>query len=264
MTRTFLHALLVVSLCLLPIRSGAQAVEDVSNVLTLRVLTGWREEGGRHIAGLEVTLQAGWHTYWRSAGSLGISPSFDWRGSDNVRQVRPAWPHPQIFREEAGLSYGYKNRFVLPLVVQARDATQAVKLVGQIDMGVCDEICIPARVRFATALIAPGAPDAAIRAALATQPRRVTTTARCRIAPSGNALTLQADLPVPSQGGEEAVVFELPGTDAWITDAKTRRNGGVLHAEAEIIGLSGAVERSALRITVLGERSAVEITGCSG
>jgi hypothetical protein len=51
----------------------------------------------------------------------------------------------------------------------------------------------------------------------------------------------------------------------WITEATGRRTGGVLTATSDLLPPPGApfvLDRSALRITVLGQGAAVEIAGC--
>jgi DsbC/DsbD-like thiol-disulfide interchange protein len=259
-----LAALCFALLTLAPVPGHAEALVDVSEVLQLRVLPGWREAGGRHVTGLEITLKPGWHTYWRSAGSLGISPSFDWRGSQNVQRVTPIWPTPTVFYEAGGQSYGYDRSFVLPLIIETWNAGEPVHLAGQIDLGVCADICVPARVILGTDLQATGALDAAIQAALEDRPVPTKASVRCRLIPQGDAFRLIGEIPIQPMGAREAVVFELPGSNAWITDAEVERDGGTLRAEADIIGATGGIARSNLRITVLADGKAAEISGCSG
>ena len=43
-------------------------------------------------AGIELTLQPGWKTYWRYPGDSGIPPRFDFSGSTNVQSATVAWP----------------------------------------------------------------------------------------------------------------------------------------------------------------------------
>ncbi len=258
-----LLAILVLLLLAAPLRAQPVAVSDV---LSVEVLPGWREADGRHLAGLRVQLRPGWKTYWRNAGATGIAPQMDWRGSRGLRSVTPLWPTPTLFGPAEARSIGYTSDFVLPLEIVAT-GSGPVQLRGILDLGVCADICLPARVTVRAQLPAAGRHDPAIAAALADRPRRVEAPARCRLSPGADGLTLTGDLDVAPQGRAEAVVFELPDPSVWITDADVARQGRRLEARAEVIarGRAGlSVDRSRLRITVIGDRGAVEILGCTG
>ncbi|UWQ22733.1 protein-disulfide reductase DsbD domain-containing protein [Jannaschia sp. W003] len=244
----------------------AQAFGDVSEVLRIEVLPGWREAGGTHVAGLRFHLRPGWKTYWRSAGSLGISPAFDWRGAENLAGIAPRWPAPKVFAGPGGRSVGYDEGFVLPLVVRPRDAGAPVRLRGRVDLGVCADICVPASVRIDAALPAAGARDGRIEAALARAPRREGS-AQCRVRPHGRGVAIEAEIRAPAMGPREAVVIELDAPGLWVGDAAVRREGATLHAAAPVEAREGAalaVDRGAVRLTVIGPRGAVEIEGCGG
>jgi hypothetical protein len=72
---------------------------------------------------------------------------------------------------------------------------------------------------------------------------------------------------LPDTGTDETLVLEHSRPDIWVTEAVTRRDGGVLRATADILppdrGPFG-LNRSDLRITVIGSRMAVELDGCTG
>ncbi len=239
-------------------------VRDVAQAVSVEVLPGWRRADGVHVAGLRIELAPGWKTYWRSAGAAGISPQMDWRGSEGLRSVTPAWPTPTVFRQGGAISIGYDESFVLPLLIAAGPGP--VELRGKIDIGVCAEICLPARVRIGARLEPRGSPDAAIAAALTDRPARVRAPARCSLSPVAHGLAIAVSIEVPSQGRAEAVVIEVPDPDVWVTDAGVSRAGGRIEARAEMLSAKGtvAVDRSRITITVIGSRGAVEIEGCTG
>ena len=54
--------------------TAQDAVEGVA------LIAGWRQADGSRLAGIEIRLAPGWHTYWRAPGSAGIPPTFDWSG----------------------------------------------------------------------------------------------------------------------------------------------------------------------------------------
>lgn len=87
----------------------------------------------------------------------------------------------------------------------------------------------------------------------------------CNIAPIADGLQVTAELDLPARGGIETVVFEAADASIWIGEAATQRSGGTLTSVADLVGSSGApfaLDRSGLRLTVLGHGRAVEIEGC--
>ena len=259
MIRTLLLLLLALSL---PARAE---VTDMSQAIAIDVLPGWRRADGTQVAGLRIRLAPGWKTYWRSAGAAGISPQMDWRGSGNLRSVTPMWPTPRVFGRAGTQSIGYASDFVLPLLIPAA-GPGPVRLRGVLDIGVCADICLPARLEVAADLPAATATDPVIAAALADRPRRVAVRATCRLSPRPDGMTLAATIDLPRTGRSEAVVFEVPDPSIWITDATVARSGDRLQAVSQLVAQGGAVavDRGRIRITVLSEDRAVEIDGCAG
>ena len=58
------------------------AAQDLPQGLeAARFLPGWTDAEGRRVAALELVLEPGWKTYWRSPGDAGLAPVFDWKGN---------------------------------------------------------------------------------------------------------------------------------------------------------------------------------------
>lgn len=119
-----------------------------------------------HRAGVEITLDSGTKTYWRTPGDSGVPPAFDWSGSDNVADVAVDWPAPLRFPAGNGFSIGYKTSVIFPLRVRPRDPSRPVRLALKLDYAVCDQICIPAKAT-ATLVLVKGPADPAVAVALA-------------------------------------------------------------------------------------------------
>lgn len=115
----------------------------------MRLVSGGALNDGKLYAGLEVKLDKGWKTYWRSPGDSGIPPFFDWTGSENVSDVQVRWPAPKRFRDDFGLSIGYKKDVVFPLQITPKDRNEPVSLKLKAQYGVCSNICIPATAELA-------------------------------------------------------------------------------------------------------------------
>ncbi|MGF1622052.1 MAG: protein-disulfide reductase DsbD domain-containing protein [Rhodomicrobiaceae bacterium] len=100
-------------------------------------------------AGIEITLEDGWKTYWRTPGE-GWPPSVEFAGSENVAKAELLWPAPQRLRDAAGLlAFGYSDHVVLPVLIEPKTEGQPVVLRVKISYGVCAEICIPVEAELA-------------------------------------------------------------------------------------------------------------------
>jgi DsbC/DsbD-like thiol-disulfide interchange protein len=133
------------------------------------------------VAGIEIQLEPGWKTYWRSPGD-GLAPSIDWRGSANLKEANVLWPAPVRFNEPGGLiTIGYKGNVLLPVLITPAEAAHPVTLAMHLHIGVCKDICIPVDATLHLE-IAPGeevSNDDALRAALDLVPKEQTRGVYC-------------------------------------------------------------------------------------
>lgn len=254
------------ALLLLGLPRPAGAEEPPAEVARLEVLPGWRTGEGRHMAALRLTLAPGWKTYWRSPGAAGLAPLLDLSGSTGIEGAEPKWPVPAVFTFNGMRSIGYQDAVTIPLDIVLSGGP--ARLAGDIEIGVCDEICMPVRMAFAVDLPAEGQRDPAIAAALVDRPMtgdEAGAHATCAVAPASDGLSLTVRLAMPPIGSDEAVVIESGDPGLWVSEAAAERDGGTLVATAEALSRDGgplALDRSDLRITVLGEGKAVDIQGC--
>jgi len=224
------------------------------------------------MAGLELSLAPGWKTYWRSPGDAGIPPEFNWKGARNLNAVHVHWPSPGIFWEGSMRSVGYKGRVVWPLTIAPKQDGQDIQLKGKVHIGICSDICIPATLEIDTTLPAtsntrtPG-----IVAALSNLPYSASeagvTAATCRVSPTQDGMAVEAQIKMPSAGGTEQAVIEAPNPGIWVSEPATHRAGGTLNVSAEMVHASSAafaINRSDIRITVIGGNYTVDIQGCTG
>lgn len=250
----------------------AQAQDPLDGVVSHRVLPGWQQADGTYMAGLEIALAPGWKTYWRSPGDAGIPPLFSWSEARNVDQVHVHWPSPGIFHEAGMRSIGYTQTVILPLTIAANHSDQEMHLRGEMALGVCSDICVPARLEIDTTLPAgAGARTPQIVAALASLPYSAQDAgvrdAVCRMAPAPDGLTIEAQIAMPSAGGAEAAVIEPGAPGIWVSEAETTRHGGTLTISADMMhhsDTSFVLDRSEIRITVIGSAYSVDIKGCTG
>lgn len=255
---------------LLTASAGLAAAQSVADVVRLDLLPGWRQADGTHMAGLRITLQPGWKTYWRSPGEAGIPPNFDWSGSSNLAGARAHYPVPQVFHVNGMRTIGYKDSVVLPIALRPREGGDAIVLRGRVELGVCESICIPFEARIEATLPAGAESGAAeIRAALSNVPLSAgqagVRSVSCSIEPVPDGLRLTATFDMPALGRDEAAVIETSNPAIWVSEAQSLRNGGTLTAVADLVPPQGApfaLDRSSLRFTVLANGRAAEVQGC--
>src|SRR5262249_37492548 len=158
---------------------GAAAADDVSRGdgdarSAARLIAGARAAGVVLRAGIEIRLKTGWHTYWRYPGDAGVPPQFDFKGSQNVKDVQVLWPAPRLITEAGGNAIGYVGEAIFPLRVLAQDPALPVVLRLKLDYAICEKLCVPAEARLELALSKRQASrDAALAAAEARVPKRV-------------------------------------------------------------------------------------------
>jgi len=96
---------------------------------------------------VEVKLDPGWSTYWRYPGSSGIPPHFNFSDSKSFSIGDVKFPVPQLL-ETYDIRYaGYKKKVSFPFEGELL-ATNQGKIDLNLIIGVCSEICIPARAEF--------------------------------------------------------------------------------------------------------------------
>lgn len=234
------------------------------------LLPGWRLANGTHMAALRVTMDPGWHTYWRAPGEAGIPPEVDWSRSTNLAGVTVHWPVPEIFRSNGMTTLGYEGELILPFEVVAQDPGKGVVLDAQILLGVCNDICMPMEAEVAGVLADTATPDARIEAALARRPDTAAeagvVSARCTVEPIADGLRVTASIDLPALGPDEHAVMEPADPQVWVSEPTVQRSENMLSAEADLVPPAAVpfdLDTNTLRLTVLAQGRAVDIEGCN-
>lgn len=95
--------------------------------------------------GVEIVLDPGWYTYWRTPGEAGVPPRFDFSGSGNIGDVEVFYPAPVRHDDGTSVSLIYPDEVVFPLTITPADPTRPVTLRVGATFGVCRDVCIPAQ-----------------------------------------------------------------------------------------------------------------------
>ena len=255
-------------LALLAIMAAPAHAGPADHNTTLTVLTGPQTSRGSVMAALRIDMANGWKTYWRAPGDAGIPPQIMWRGSKNIETVAFHWPVPEVFEQDGMRSIGYHDTVTIPIEVFPNDAGD-IHLSGSINIGVCDEICIPLHLEFDSLLPLDEPRDAAIAAALLNSPLTASEasvgTVTCTVIPTldGMQLTTRTAL---AQQGAESIIIETSAPYVWVSEPEVTRTATHITATSDLIHVNGssfAVDRAGIRITVLGQGRAVDIKGCS-
>ncbi|MEL6954557.1 MAG: protein-disulfide reductase DsbD domain-containing protein [Pseudomonadota bacterium] len=246
--------------------NAAQAqVLNLEDIVEVRLLEGWRRDDGRHMTAIQIRLAPGWKTYWRAPGEGGIPPRLS---LNTGAQATLHWPRPEVFFDNGMRSIGYRGEVIWPLELDLGAGQHAV--AGQIELGVCEDVCMPVTLDLEAVLPNAGGPDPAIVAALSDGVHNGADIGAgiplCRLTPTQDGLRLQASMDVPAVGNDETVVVEIADAALWVSPTQSTRDGAQVVAVAEILPMGDGpivLDRSDLRITVIGSQMAVELEGCA-
>jgi DsbC/DsbD-like thiol-disulfide interchange protein len=99
-------------------------------------------------AGVQLRLDPGWKTYWRNPGDSGVPPTFDWSGSQNLKNVEVLYPAPHRFADANGTAIGYSEEVVFPVKLTPENTGEPIALSLTFDYGLCKDLCIPNTVEL--------------------------------------------------------------------------------------------------------------------
>lgn len=257
--------------------ASAQAlVSGGESFIDVKLLPGRAEADGGRMAALVIDVTPEWKTYWRNPGEAGIPPRFDWTRSENLRGAEILWPRPHAFESFGITTLGYSGRVVFPVRLEPENPAQPMQIDLGLSLGVCKDICILEETRI-QGRIMPGEAETGadlVAAAEATVPmsggQSGLTRATCRISGSGASRQFDAKLEFDRTVEAPMVIVEGPET-TWFSQIVTTAGapgatGGsriMVAAAMSLIDGSAWVDRSELRLTVLGEDFAADVRGCA-
>lgn len=235
-----------------------------------RLITGWQDADGTHTAGLDLKLSQGWKTYWRSPGDAGFPPEFDFSTSHNVKSVEIIWPAPDQFGSKGFETLGYRGGTTLPIKITPIDSTSPITLALKANIGICQDICVPVSVSLTQTLPpAHSQRPPEILAALAQAPFAMAELGHpaitCDFAPDADRMNITITATLQRLGDWERSVVEYMDHDLWAQNGATTRVGDTLTSQAQLIPMTGAmaaIDRSRIRISVLGPNTVIEQIGC--
>jgi thiol:disulfide interchange protein len=96
-------------------------------------------------AGVDLKMDAGWHTYWKNPGDSGIATTIKWDMPPGVTAGEIQWPLPEKLPPPEVTTYGYDHEVMLlvPLTLATNLAPGPLVLKADASWLECEEQCVP-------------------------------------------------------------------------------------------------------------------------
>lgn len=156
---TLLSCLLLLALLFsLPVFAAESDWAETPQAKARLLVAALEEKGDRKIlkAGLEIQMDDGWKTYWRTPGAAGIPPVVK-ATSGNIDSIQLHYPAPLRLDFQGLQLYGYEKKVIFPLDIALKPAADNRNLALDARILICRELCIP--VSFKPEIPAADLPD---------------------------------------------------------------------------------------------------------
>ena len=101
--------------------------------------------GDTVLAGVDLKMEPGWHTYWKNPGAAGLATKIEWQLPPGVTAGEIQWPLPEKLPPVEVTTYGYDDEVVLlvPLKLAADLKPGPLDLKAKVSWLECKAACIP-------------------------------------------------------------------------------------------------------------------------
>jgi thiol:disulfide interchange protein DsbD len=101
--------------------------------------------GDTVMAGVDLKMEPGWHTYWKNPGAAGMATKIQWQLPPGITAGEIQWPLPEKLPPAEVTTYGYNDEVVLlvPLKFAADLKPGPLDLKAKVSWLECKEACIP-------------------------------------------------------------------------------------------------------------------------
>jgi DsbC/DsbD-like thiol-disulfide interchange protein len=242
-----------------------------SNDSKVRLVSGTPDIDGRSslVAGVQLRMDPGWKTYWRNPGDSGVPPSFDFKGSKNLKQAELLYPAPHRIADANGTAIGYDDEVIFPVKITPEHEGEPVELKLAFAYGLCKNLCIPNEVNLELVLAPDGGKGDAmlLESALALTPKE----AAPGLLPAVENVTADLDAPKPKITIDAVFPQNARGTDLFINGEETyvpvpKPVGPVADGKQRfIVDFGSAAEATALKgktltLTLVSDLGSTETT----
>ncbi len=108
---------------------------------------GTATPGETVLAGVELQMDDGWHTYWKNSGDSGMPTTIDWQLPPGVTAGPVQWPTPDKLPDQELTTYVYRNEAVLlvPLKLASDLKPGPLDLRARVSWLECNIQCVPGK-----------------------------------------------------------------------------------------------------------------------
>lgn len=95
---------------------------------------------------LDVSLEPGWHAYWKNPGDSGMAPSIEWKLPEGLEVTHVDWPTPERFELGEATTFGYSEKAPFIITVHAADTLtpKTLEIDAEMQWIICSsETCLP-------------------------------------------------------------------------------------------------------------------------
>ena len=113
------------------------------------------QPGGSFWVAAQLSMDEGWHIYWRNPGDTGLETEITWDLPQGLTASELFWPYPEKIIEEPLAVYGYHNVIYLLARIDVAKTVKpgtTVRIKAKADFLECAEVCIPGESSDAIAL----------------------------------------------------------------------------------------------------------------
>jgi thiol:disulfide interchange protein DsbD len=144
-------AMLVALLGLTQMATGAPAEQAQAGV-KVSLLTDHSavQPGQSFQAGVLLTLQDGWHVYWKNAGDSGLPTRIKWNLPAGFTAGPLEWPTPRLFLLPGDIrDIGYDGQVMLIAPIRPPEGWRGQAAIGaDVQWLACKQLCVPGRQRL--------------------------------------------------------------------------------------------------------------------
>ena len=103
--------------------------------------------------GLKVSMDKGWHTYWRNPGDSGGPIEIDWNLPKGFSVSDIKWPLPEKIEYPPLMTYGYEDFVIYPMVLSIPADYSDDYFEMNADILICADVCIPESGKISSKLL---------------------------------------------------------------------------------------------------------------
>lgn len=101
--------------------------------------------GDTILAGIQLKMDEGWHTYWNNPGDSGMATRINWQLPAGLTAGEPQWPIPEKLFDTNLTTYIYTGQAValVPIKISEQASPGTVSLKAKVSWLECAVLCVP-------------------------------------------------------------------------------------------------------------------------